>query len=228
MKYMEGVPEQENPGQLRLLHFEILMEYIDEIEVESKAEIVDISTGQGHMIKELNRNNFENLTCVDIDPPSDNVLKGVDHDYVKSNINEDGLAMLDSDRFDLVISSETIEHLHNPHDFVLELTRITRDDGVILLTTPNVESFQERLRYFLTGEFDHFPEVPADKVPTGEAHMSIIHENILKNVLHVTDYSIFRTFGDFANFNSVAFGGKRTSHALSYSKGYDIRVASDE
>lgn len=42
--------------------------------------------------------------------------------------------------FDVVISTEVLEHLENPKQAIEELKRVLRDDGYILLTTPKPES----------------------------------------------------------------------------------------
>jgi 2-polyprenyl-3-methyl-5-hydroxy-6-metoxy-1,4-benzoquinol methylase len=42
-----------------------------------------------------------------------------------------------AERFDLVISCETIEHVPNPSKAVRELARVLKPGGTVLLTTPN-------------------------------------------------------------------------------------------
>lgn len=44
---------------------------------------------------------------------------------------------LDSNHFDLVVSFETIEHLHNRDQLVKEFHRILRPGGVLIMSTPN-------------------------------------------------------------------------------------------
>lgn len=44
---------------------------------------------------------------------------------------------LDSHLFNSVVSFETIEHLKNPKDFLREVHRVLRQDGIFLLSTPN-------------------------------------------------------------------------------------------
>ncbi len=49
------------------------------------------------------------------------------------------------DSFDLVIASEIIEHVLDPHKFVHELFRVVKPNGKLIITTP----YKEKLRYFL-------------------------------------------------------------------------------
>src|SRR5262249_29062488 len=43
--------------------------------------------------------------------------------------------------FDFVISTENFEHLHNQGGNLREMSRVLRDDGMLLLATPNREAF---------------------------------------------------------------------------------------
>jgi SAM-dependent methyltransferase len=50
----------------------------------------------------------------------------------------DGTQIPTRDRaFAVITSFETVEHIHEDHRFVAELARVLRDDGVLLLSTPN-------------------------------------------------------------------------------------------
>lgn len=227
----------ENDRILRLLHYEVLTEYITELDLDDDARICDVATGRGYLLRNLSELGYTDLTGVDRYAPEEltprrhtesRILDGVDHEFVITDLNEYGLEAFESNQFDLVVSSETIEHVRNPCNFVQELTRVADHDGVILLTTPNVESLQERLRFFLTGEFNLFPEITASEVETGAGHVSIVTDSILRSILKTTDYEVHDEFGGYVQFrrpHDVPFGGKRVGHHLSYAKGYDIRTA---
>lgn len=45
-----------------------------------------------------------------------------------------------SKTFDMVVAIELVEHLERPFDFFSECGRILRDRGVLVLTTPNLDS----------------------------------------------------------------------------------------
>jgi len=53
--------------------------------------------------------------------------------------------------FDTVIASELIEHLESPRKFIKECKRILKSDGILLIATPNVDSFYNTI----TGKYHH-------------------------------------------------------------------------
>lgn len=47
--------------------------------------------------------------------------------------------------FDTVIAGELIEHLENPEKFLLESKRVLKDNGILIITTPNKKSWSNRI-----------------------------------------------------------------------------------
>jgi SAM-dependent methyltransferase len=45
--------------------------------------------------------------------------------------------LTDTGRFDVVICSEVLEHIDDPGEFLGQLRALTRDDGALIITTPN-------------------------------------------------------------------------------------------
>jgi SAM-dependent methyltransferase len=60
-------------------------------------------------------------------------------------------------RFDVVVSTEGIEHLENAFSFLRELRRVLRPGGRLVLTTPNTVMLRSRVRFFGSGFFHHDP-----------------------------------------------------------------------
>lgn len=112
------------------------------------AKILDIATGQGYVLERLHELGFTNLYGADIDPTVFKLNKKTFH-YKQVDANKK-LPYRDA-FFDIVISSETIEHLENPRHFIREVHRILKPKGRLMLTTPSVESIISRLYFLLTG-----------------------------------------------------------------------------
>ncbi|HEX6977937.1 MAG TPA: class I SAM-dependent methyltransferase [Alphaproteobacteria bacterium] len=62
-------------------------------------------------------------------------LLGVEmyHEYLAT------CAAIKGDKFDIILSSEVIEHVRNPSAFVAELKSALKPDGVLILTTPSAD-----------------------------------------------------------------------------------------
>jgi SAM-dependent methyltransferase len=63
---------------------------------------------------------------------------------------------LKDDLFDVVVSMETIEHLVRPEDYLKECLRVLKDDGIMLLSTPNKTARSESSTkdHFHTHEYE--------------------------------------------------------------------------
>ncbi|MEE2525558.1 class I SAM-dependent methyltransferase [Hyphobacterium sp. HN65] len=80
--------------------------------------------------------------------------------------------------FDLVLSSEVIEHVKDPDPFITSLTAALSPDGVLLLTTPNAAVVHEE-----ASEEDLLPVITAGH------HVVIFSKQGLKSVLARAGYS---------------------------------------
>ena len=55
------------------------------------------------------------------------------------------------DKYDIILAVEVIEHLENPFHFMRMMHRHLKPNGIIILTTPNVDSFFDRLWFLFKG-----------------------------------------------------------------------------
>jgi len=74
-----------------------------------------------------------------------------DAPFVQMDLNRpDFAAGLGNRKFDLVISSEVIEHLESPTGFLRNVAHLLSSDGVAVITTPNVDNAAARIKFLLT------------------------------------------------------------------------------
>lgn len=112
--------------------------------------ILDVPAGNG-LLADSFRKQGHQVTCADINS------ERKDYDYVNM---EQKLPYKD-ETFDVVSCLEGIEHTINPNLLISELCRITKPNGFIILSMPNVQSFYSRLKFLFTGVFYGFePEGP--------------------------------------------------------------------
>ncbi|BET69634.1 hypothetical protein ASA1KI_45520 [Opitutales bacterium ASA1] len=87
---------------------------------------LDVGCREGHQTRWLQNRGYE-VTSIDIDRVYEYCIE-VDVDK--------GLPFPDG-TFDLIWCSEVIEHLESPSAFVTEAHRVLKDDGLLIVTTPN-------------------------------------------------------------------------------------------
>jgi len=138
----------------------------------AKGNYLDIGAGKGDLIRALEEAmTLSSRACdfhVELFGPGKNACTKVD-------LNSGTLPYADGE-FDLVTSSEVIEHLENFRGLLREAHRIMADDAVIVVTTPNVLNVKSRVRYLVSGFANLFGPLPTgngDRSCAG-AHISPI------------------------------------------------------
>jgi len=86
----------------------------------------------------------EEIYCIDIDENALNIARSRGLKTYKADLSSDRLPIQDGSA-DLVTALEVIEHLVNPDNMLREAYRILRNHGYLLITTPNLASWVNRL-----------------------------------------------------------------------------------
>lgn len=75
--------------------------------------------------------------------------KGID--CYKLDVETDDLPFKDKE-FDTVWAGDILEHLLNPRKFLMEAKRVLRDEGVFVITVPNIACLRNRLQLLINGK----------------------------------------------------------------------------
>ncbi|MEI6331102.1 MAG: methyltransferase domain-containing protein [Pseudanabaena sp. ELA645] len=120
-----------------------------------KGDCLDFGAGTGNLTRQIHQLNcFDSVTATDI------MERPLELDLSINWIAEDLNNSLDipSCKFDVIVSSEVIEHLENPRAIAREWFRLLRPSGTLILSTPNNESWRALLALLIQGHFVAFSD----------------------------------------------------------------------
>lgn len=114
--------------------YEFILQQLHRFDLYGMKELIDCASGNGAGGRLFMADGF-NVTCVDNDAATVEKLQGEHINAVRANIIE---LPFPTDRFDIFISSETLEHLEKKEtgQAVKEIRRVTKKGGIICITVP--------------------------------------------------------------------------------------------
>jgi len=170
--------------------FRKALQLLEQKEIHFK-NVIDIGAGKGEFLEILNdKFNGLQLFAVDYTDTNLEVLAGKKINTINldlDNFELERLAYL-KNKFDLVVCLEVIEHIFDLDRLFLLFNYILKNDGHLLVSTPNMASFPARLFYLLRG------------YPYGENH----HVRFLTK-RRIEQYSFFTGFNIIKYNNYFAF-----------------------
>ena len=96
--------------------------------------------------------------------------------------------------YDLIVAMEVIEHLQNPTKLLIDCRELVKDNGFVLISTPNVLDADSRFNFLRKGTLYHFS--PQSYMATG--HQTILPYWLLELFFAQTELVVIeRKFGGF-------------------------------
>ena len=150
--------------------------------------IVDVGCGDGRLLETLANSGVKRLAGIGWEvtvPPSALAFQGID-------LSQAGWAEIFAGRrYDWVVSTEVIEHLVNPLQFLCELRRIVANNGSLLLTFPNVHNLRSLAGYMFSGRFSgFFGSNFNENHPVHDQHIFIPNKHLVRYFLKLAGFSV--------------------------------------
>ena len=139
---------------------------------KDREAFLDFGAGRGDLVSELLRRGwFGRITASDIMARPEGLPPEID--WLEKDLNH---PLGNAGAYDVVLSTEVIEHLENPRAMVREVFAMLKPGGVLVLTTPNQESYRSLLALVFGG---HYTAFRGDSYP---AHITALLRLDLKRI----------------------------------------------
>ncbi len=189
----------------RLQHREIeSMKFL--IKVFRDGEFLDVGCGDGLFLSKVMKV-FPSQKCYGMDFSQAEVDLAVKRGMNVKQGNIEEKFPFQSNKFNIVYAGEVIEHLFNPDHFLEESNRILKEDGYLIISTPNLLAWFNRIlvplgiqplfvepstksKFVGSGPLRRFKQ---DSVPVG--HVRIFTLEALKDILKMHGFKILEVKG---------------------------------
>lgn len=109
---------------------------------------LDIGPGTGRWMQYLLRQGASAVAAVDFSAEVLDRVAPIASEVHKVDVENERLPFED-DTFDVVLAFMVLEHLKDPSLFLDEVIRVAKPSALVLMTIPNISSFQSRVRLLL-------------------------------------------------------------------------------
>lgn len=134
---VEWTGERYVPGVVGPIKTEHLHRYLCALTICRDKEVLDVACGEGYgcyIIAQV----AKRVVGVDIDRETiECATKRYGNEHISFSAGDCTRLPLQADSVDVVVSFETIEHIVDHTGFLKEIKRVLRNDGVLIMSTPN-------------------------------------------------------------------------------------------
>lgn len=108
---------------------------------------LDLGCGSGYVCLHAKRQGAQTSVGIDIEATGEAIQSATDWQFLLANLDTpkwtDGLK---PGTFDLVTAFDILEHIDSPWLFLAQIKPLLSPQGSLVLTTPNIQSWERRLR----------------------------------------------------------------------------------
>ena len=169
-----------------------LVRFIKDCAIPPDAAILDVGCATGYLLARLRKHGYSNLSGCDQFPQ---VLEGCP--YRQVDLDREGLQAYADGQFEVVVSSDVLEHLENPAVILREFRRVVRPGGHVFITLPSCWNLYERLRFLRTGNSSRYR---SERRSPKNGHISMLPSQILESLTDRAALDLVEMRGSFALF----------------------------
>jgi 2-polyprenyl-3-methyl-5-hydroxy-6-metoxy-1,4-benzoquinol methylase len=170
-----------------------LLKCISIMESIPVGSLLDIGCSSGEWGKEWHRRGWK-VSGIDVNPDKIKLAQQNGIDARVCDLNRDTIPFQDG-QFDLIFAGEVIEHLVDTDGFIDDVRRCCKQGGHLLLTTPNLASFENRVRLAL-GIYPNWLNYNLQ----GSGHVRGYTPRVLKRQLAEHGFRVTRHLGNWVPF----------------------------
>lgn len=172
-----------------------------------KGKVLDIGCGKGEYLKELQIKNWETYG-IDISPSAAKECKKYG---LKIFVGELIEATFPDGHFDAITMRHSIEHMHQPSEVLMEIHRILKDNGILLIEVPNINSIEAKIFKEHWYQIDcprhiyHFSPKTIKLLlnNNGFRMLQITHDPSPKQLVGSIDYLLGKRMNKFFNYELI-------------------------
>jgi 2-polyprenyl-3-methyl-5-hydroxy-6-metoxy-1,4-benzoquinol methylase len=209
-----GVLEKSNGAQV--LRHQELLEYFNTFKIKSNARILDVGCGDGGFLSLLKTDGYIDLNGCDWRPARNDEYK-----YTIVDLNKDFLSVYADASFDIIVSSDVIEHLENPAQTLREFHRVLKPQGLALITIPNSWNLLERIYFMLSANSNRYK---SERRSPAFGHISFFTSEIIESLIDRAQLKLISDTYGSAYFNQYILSQPR-SKLLGYNYMFVLQKA---
>lgn len=140
--------------------------------IEPDSRVMDLGCGNGKLLQHLQLS--KNATGYGLELNPEMIAQCIDNgvNVIQTNLDK-GLSYFDSDSFDYVILSLTLQAMRNPKTLLEEMLRVGKQ-GIV--TFPNFAYWRNRMQIALNGKMPVSDELPHKWYDTPNIHLCTIRD----------------------------------------------------
>jgi len=129
----------------------ILERIAEDYDIKGKI-VLDIGCGEGRMTSFLVKNN--SIIGIDKEVYVKGLISASEKGIIPIRFDIDYELPFKNDIFDVILCLDTIEHIRNYKQLITECLRILKIDGLLIMSTPNINSIPHKIICLLGRESD--------------------------------------------------------------------------